>query len=330
MVMKTEKPDDGLTARKAGGHAEAQPEVYAISRGRSGWSLSRRSVFSAAVAAATAVPKRSQAAACAAGAFADKGPRCLAISPDGRLLVSGGDLNSGSIKLWSLPDGALLKTITGQTSVDLVAISPDGRLLVSGLWGLDATLWTLPDGTLLKTFSSGLSPVAISPDGRLLAAGTSNSTLKLSSLPDGTLLKTMGNTGGADSLAISPDGRLLASGNRDNSVRLWSLPDGTLLKTFSGSSALALVISPDGRLLVSAGPDIKLWSLPDGQQLPVCLMDPTASWTTVSGTTYTKEGVTYTIPGGQPIPSGAVCTCNTVAGSISGGGGGGGHYWYPN
>jgi WD40 repeat protein len=72
----------------------------------------------------------------------------VAISPERRLLASGS--SDGTIKLWSLPDGALLKTIPGgpAAAVSSVAISPDGRLLVSGA-GQAIELWSLPDGNQL-------------------------------------------------------------------------------------------------------------------------------------------------------------------------------------
>jgi WD40 repeat protein len=430
-----------------------RPEVYAIKRGRSGWTLSRRSLFGAAAAATAAAPKRAEAAVCAEWALAHNGGAYgVCISPDGRLLVSGGAGNSNPgdklIKLWSLPDGALLKTIPTMFR-DSLAISPDGRLLVSGCDDNSIKVWSLPDGVLLKSLSGhstlGTS-LAISPDGRLLAScgggdgsGTGrnfDTAIKLWSLPDGALLKTIPGhpTAAVSSLAISPDGRLLAAGTpcATVNIRLWSLPDGALVKTFSGDSDLvgALAITPDGRLLASSsgnrnaislwslpdgallrtipatygrlaiGPDgrllasgsgkdiklwslpdgaalkslsghvdsvssvaispdgrllascgsyqdgtIRLWSLPDGKQLPVCLMDPAASDSSVKGTTYTMDGATRSAPCGTPIPSGAVCTCNCVKGTgcscvgVSGGGGGGGGggcscipvtYWHPN
>ena len=277
--MKPDKPDDGLESKNAA-NADERPEVYAIQRGQSGWTLSRRSLLSAAAAAA-AIPKRAQAAACATGAEAHQDwVLSVAISPDGRLLASGS--YDRTIKLWSLPDGALLKTLNGLSPMyPSLAISPDGRLLAWGNTSSAVVLWSLPDGGVLKTLtghSDFVLSVAFSPDGRLLASSSMDKTIKLWSLPDGALLKTLtGHTGYVESVAISLDGRLLASGSDDRTIKLWSLPDGKLL--------------------------------------PVCLMDPAASPSSVSGATYAKDGVTYSVACGSPMPTGAVCTCNCVPGT---------------
>ena len=70
------------------------------------------------------------------------GVRCLAISPDGRVLASGSD--DHTIRLWSLPDGVVLKTLKGHTAeVSCLAISPDGRVLASGGVDKAVRLWVL-------------------------------------------------------------------------------------------------------------------------------------------------------------------------------------------
>jgi len=88
--------------------------------------------------------------------------------------------------------------------------------------------------------------------------------------------------------------------------------------------------------LVSGSGDktIKFWSLPGGEML-ACPFDLVASPPEARGITYqltdaSGQVVEYTLPCGAPIPQGAVCTCNCVAGGYVPSGSGGSHYWYPN
>ena len=203
----------------------------------------------------------------------------LAISPDDGLLATGG-WDDNTIKLWSLPDGALLKTLEGhEGATTALAISPDGRLLVSGGADSDIRLWSLPDGARLEIAQGDrvshfgtVSSLAIGPDGRLLASASVDNTVKLWSLSDGDLLKTLEVQGTRfNSVDISPDGALLAAGSTDKRVRLWSLPEGALLKTLEGHAegVTCVAFSPDGKQLASMSGDgaIKLWSLPEATLL---------------------------------------------------------------
>ncbi|MDR0578657.1 MAG: WD40 repeat domain-containing protein [Candidatus Accumulibacter sp.] len=191
----------------------------------------------------------------------------LVISPDGKRLVSIA-LNDAAIKLWRLPDGALVKTLDGHRKgrVEYVAISPDGKWLASG--GDDSLkLWGLPDGApvkILRNFSAEC--VAFSPDGKLLADGTGNGRINLWSLPDGALMKTLkAHESNVYSVAIGPDGKLLASGGEDKAVKLWSLPDGAPMDSLKapGNETGFVAITPDGKLLMArdGGHNVRLWSL---------------------------------------------------------------------
>jgi WD40 repeat protein len=194
---------------------------------------------------------------------------------------------------------------------------------------------------LVKTLE-GEKPFAITPDGKLLASRgrVKRENIELWRLPDGTMKTLEGHKDTLTSIAISPDGKLLASGSADKTIRLWRLPDGHPLATLKAyDHAVGVVaIDPGGKLLASgdwAG-SILLWSLPDGKRLG-CLIDLAASSKDVKGSTYTVKNavtgqtVTYTLPCGSPIPSGASCACNCVPGSlcqcvgfVGGGGQGGG------
>ncbi len=273
----------------------------------------------------------------------NRGPvNALAISPDGRLLVSGGLY----IMLWSLPEGALRNGHTIR-QVNALAISPDGKLLASGGDDHAIELRSLRDVWLrekLQGHRHRIKALAISRNGKLLASGGLDNTIKLWDLPEGALRKTLeGHRDEVKALAISPDGKLLASGSNDNTIKLWGLPEGALRKTLEGHRhwVRALAISPDGKLLASGSGDetIKLWSLPNGE-IKNCLVDLKATYSSSKGVTYQHKNengqvVTYTGPCGSAIPSGAVCTCNCVAGSRSPPAlppiaprGGGGNYTY--
>ena len=199
----------------------------------------------------------------------------LKISPNGKILATKG-AGEKVIRLWSLPDGKLLKTIKGhKSSPQFLGFSPDNRILVSGTpFENQLRLWSLPDGkplAKLKGFSSYSQSVSFSPDNKILAANMGTNEVRLWSVTNGKLLaKLKGHTANVRRIGLSPDGRVLASVSDDLTIRLWSMPDGKALATLKGHSDKVIFFrfSPDGRYLVSscrADETIHLWSVPDGK-----------------------------------------------------------------
>ena len=147
----------------------------------------------------------------------------VAFSPDGKVLASG---SGGTIKLWDVKSGALLKTLKGHSwSVYSVAFSPDGKVLASGSYDKTILLWDVESGALLQTLkghSWGVLSVAFSPDGKVLASGSGDNTIKLWDVKSGALLKTLkGHSDDVLSVAFSPDGKILASGSNDETIKFW-------------------------------------------------------------------------------------------------------------
>ena len=243
--MADKKHDDRVTEIAGGRHTDEAPQVFKVGQIGSAHSGRREFLKNAMVAAAAGVstatlegcdddPHSSQRQSNSSSSFGcvcshHGGVTSLAIRSDGKLLVSASP--DRTIKLWSLPDGALLNTFSGYANSmwPQIAVSPDGTMLASGTDDNTVKLWSLPDGALLKTLtghSNIVLDVAFSPDGTLLASASDDKTIKLWSLPAGGLLKTILEA--SMSVAISPDGTLLASASDDFTIKLWSLPDGEL------------------------------------------------------------------------------------------------------
>ncbi|NJK65980.1 MAG: serine/threonine protein kinase [Microcoleus sp. CSU_2_2] len=201
----------------------------------------------------------------------------LAISPDGKILVSGSW--DKTIKVWELETGELIGTLTGHSDrVNSVAISWDGRMLVSGSSDETIKFWNLHIGDLLCTFpghSMEVNSVAISPNGQIIAScGGSENTIKIWNLRTGQLLRTLrGHSDNVNAVVFSPDGQLLASGSSDATSKVWDVESGRLLRTLSGLNVgvNSVAIGPDGQILASVSNDytIKLRNLHTGSLLRI-------------------------------------------------------------
>ena len=91
-----------------------------------------------------------------------------------------------TIKFWDVPEGKLLKTLTGHSFfIKSIAFSPDGKILASGSWDKTIKLWSVPEGKLLKTLKENfdINSISFSKDGKILASG-SNGSIRLWTMPD--------------------------------------------------------------------------------------------------------------------------------------------------
>ena len=198
----------------------------------------------------------------------------VAVSPDGRHIVSGSDDNT--LRVYEFETGRCLHTLQGHTHmVTSVAVSPDGRHIVSGSEGKTLGVWELGTGRslhILQGHTGSVKSVAVSPDGRHIVSGSSDKTLRVWKLETGRCLHTLqGHTSKVSTVAVSPDGRYIVSGSLDKTLRVWKLGANKCLKTLQGhtSGVSTVAVNPDGRYIVSGSWDgtLRVWEFATGRCL---------------------------------------------------------------
>src|SRR5256714_4775777 len=181
--------------------------------------------------------------------------RYTVFSPDGQLLISGGDDRTN--KVWQAADGTPLRTIVQCGGVRCAGptfrfVSMDGQTLLTS----SLRFWRISDGTLLRRLGIG-GNIALSPDWQYIASSSSTSsypgnetrTTTLFRLSDGSQVWTKADGGGQ--VAVAPDGQTVAAVGFQG-IDIWRVSDGAFVGLIPGPRTLH-AFSPDGQFVVASG-----------------------------------------------------------------------------
>jgi WD40 repeat protein len=242
-----------------------------------------------------------------------------------------------SIRICSIPDGTLLKTLDNCRGYENnFQLSPDSNFLVSG-YENRLLIYSFPEGELIRSIDTGTASVIFrfSPDGKFIATREASQAgiIKLWSFPEGDLRNTILASEDQFYYSFHQDGKILVTWGPSCTNAIWSVPDGTLLYSLAPNSEnlRSLCFCPDSNIMAEGYADTILLLSLDSQGIQ--LLSPTIYENVdndslykvlgfspdgkVLASAYGKKINLWSIPDCEPIKTDAcicnkVCTCDTV------------------
>ena len=183
---------------------------------------------------------------------------CVEISPDGKLIATGGD--ERKIRIWDAASGKNIRTLSGHSrTVEDLDFDPMGGRIVSGSWDQTIKIWNVQSGALEKSFNpqqKGVMCVRFSPDGKTIASGGADHSIKLFDAGSGRQLeKLSGHRIRVSDIEFSPNNETLVSIDSYGETMIWDLEIAQKSVAFGGKGATprprTIAMHPNGSRIVS-------------------------------------------------------------------------------
>ncbi len=213
--------------------------------------------------------------------YNEGGIRCVAFSPDGTFLATGGLYQDRDVKLWDIEQGEQRWSITFEESAKSITFSPDGRYIAAHFTDDVVHVLRIEDGAVVQfnldtekwigrnerkppaEHTSEGGRVSFSPDGKHLINLGANNTIRVRDIETGVEVKTLvGTDGYTQTMGFSSEGEYLGISIRyKDAVELWR--EETIARFPHEVRVMTAEISNDGTLLATGGRDNKarLWDV---------------------------------------------------------------------
>ncbi|MBI5953737.1 MAG: hypothetical protein HY865_18945 [Chloroflexi bacterium] len=186
---------------------------------------------------------------------------CLAFSPNGKYILSGG--NDSSVRIWGVQGGQEIMKLNHYGEVKKAVFSADGKYIVAASEdGIQA--WNANSGSVVseKYGSNNITDVSVSPDGSFIATGDKDGTVRVWNTPHGSEVAKVNHGSSINSVTFSPNGKFIASTSYDGVARIWVAVTGREVARLDDAQIGSIAFSPDGKYVVAGGCE----SLTDYQQ----------------------------------------------------------------
>jgi len=202
------------------------------------------------------------------------GMRCMAYSPDGVVVATGGE--DGSIKLWNVNSGFCYCTMTSHKGpITAIKFAKPSVIMSSSLDGT-VRAHDLHRYRNFRTYTTPtpvqFSSLAVDPAGEVVVAGTMiDFHIYTWNVTSGTILDVLtGHVGPVSELSFHPKRGTLASASWDGTVKVWDLFSGSNVEPESirhAQDVICCSFRPDGDQLCTGtiGGLLSFWNVEDNR-----------------------------------------------------------------